>query len=151
MNEQLNNLVAEFQLTEEEVRIIQVFDALQGECFRNSFDKGFWTDQMELLQVLKSIAEPDKRDRLAKAANNAFHAMKRDLMVSEIGEACEAARKDLPADKLPEIFSGEEEEHADLFIRGLDYAGKRHFKLGLAIVLKMRYNSKRPHMHGKAF
>lgn len=62
------------------------------------------------------------------------------LMHSELSEMLEAERKSLPSDKIPG-FTGAEEELADLFIRGLDYAGGHSLRLGPAIVAKLAYNA----------
>jgi len=43
----------------------------------------------------------------------------------------------------------EEEELADIIIRVLDLAGQRNIDLGRAVLVKMAYNSTRPHKHGK--
>ena len=73
------------------------------------------------------------------------------LMVSELGEACEAQRQGIEkSDHIPE-FTGEEEELADVIIRILDYAGAFNLRLADAIVAKMEYNAGRPYKHGKSF
>ena len=69
------------------------------------------------------------------------------LIVSEIAEAMEGARKGLPDDKLPHR-SMEEVEMADALIRIFDYCGGHGLDVGGALVEKMAYNAKRPMMHG---
>lgn len=137
-------------LTPKEELIVALFDELQQVCYLNAKDKGFWADQDQLQNIVMAAnVTPQRTSELMRALNDAFHAMKGDLMHSELGERTEAQRKSLPSDKIP--LSGEEEEIADTYIRGFDYAGRRRFQLGLAVVLKMRYNSGRPYMHGKQF
>lgn len=136
--------------TDPELLDISVIQQLQEKCYLNAKEKGFWREQDQVLSLLKTLPNGD-REALTKAVNDAFHAMKGDLMHSELGERTEAQRKTLPSDKLPSTYSGEEEELADTIIRILDYAGRRRMKLGEAIVLKMRYNAGRPFMHGKGF
>lgn len=65
------------------------------------------------------------------------------LIVSEIAEAMEGARKGLRDDKLPHR-SMEEVEFADVFIRLGDYAGGHGLDIGGAFVEKMLYNLNRP-------
>lgn len=64
------------------------------------------------------------------------------LIVSEVAEAMEGARKDLMDDHLPHRLM-EEVELADTVIRILDYAGAHGFDLGGAIVEKLEYNAHR--------
>lgn len=64
------------------------------------------------------------------------------LIHSEISEAMEAGRKDLPSDKITE-FTGVEEELADTLIRIFDLAGAMKLRLGAAFVAKYRYNQTR--------
>ena len=74
----------------------------------------------------------------------------RELIISEVSEACEGDRKDLRDDKIPQ-FTMEEAEIADVIIRIFDYAAGCDLRVAEAIVHKMRYNLKRPYKHGKSF
>lgn len=74
------------------------------------------------------------------------------LMHSELSEMLEGERKDKMDDHLPHRKSAEV-ELADLFIRGLDYAGAHNFDLAGAIREKLEYNAKRidhTYQHRKA-
>ena len=64
------------------------------------------------------------------------------LIVSEVSEAMEGARKDLMDDHLPQrkMF---EVEIADVIIRACDTAGKYNLDLGSALVEKLQYNVNR--------
>jgi len=64
------------------------------------------------------------------------------LIVSEVGEAMEADRKDLMDDKLPHR-KGLEVELADAVIRIMDLAGAAQMDIGGAISEKLLYNIKR--------
>lgn len=72
------------------------------------------------------------------------------LMHSELSEALEYYRKgNGPSDHI--MFSGLEEEFADVIIRILDTAHKMNLHLGAAILAKMNFNESRPYKHGKKF
>lgn len=73
------------------------------------------------------------------------------LVVSEIGEACEAVRKGNPScDKVGLEFMGNfEEEMADAVIRIADLMQAMGYDLQEAIEAKMKYNLSRPYKHGK--
>lgn len=86
------------------------------------------------------------------------------LMVSEVAEASECARKDLPpiyaenassietaADKIASLGlkpEGEAVELADTIIRIADYFGSRGWDLEEVLELKMAYNLNRSYRHG---
>ena len=80
------------------------------------------------------------------------------LVHSEISEALEGFRKNLPDDHLPE-FKSIEVELADALIRIFDMAGGLKLRLAEAFVAKMDYNTHRPDHnpearkgeHGKKF
>jgi NTP pyrophosphatase (non-canonical NTP hydrolase) len=80
------------------------------------------------------------------------------LIVSEVSEAMEAHRKNLPDDKLPE-FDGLTVELGDALIRIFDLAGALRLRLGDASAAKVTYNTKRldhtdagrTAAHGKAY
>lgn len=64
------------------------------------------------------------------------------LVHSEVSEACEGVRKNLPDDKLPHR-SMFEVELADVFIRIFDIAGAHKLDLGGAIAEKLNFNAVR--------
>jgi NTP pyrophosphatase (non-canonical NTP hydrolase) len=64
------------------------------------------------------------------------------LIVSEVAECAEGARKGIPDSHLPQ-FSNEEVEAADALIRLFDYAGWRNLRLGEAFWAKLEYNRTR--------
>lgn len=72
------------------------------------------------------------------------------LMHSELSEALEAHRKNLPSDHVPNL-SGLEEEMADTVIRILDFCAYHRINLGDVIIQKMHFNLERPYKHGKAY
>ena len=81
------------------------------------------------------------------------------LVVSELGEACEALRKDSRQCKAEECKKGDwrwqkdtfEDELADAIIRICDLAESEGIDLEWQIKQKLAYNKTRPTKHGKAF
>jgi NTP pyrophosphatase (non-canonical NTP hydrolase) len=88
------------------------------------------------------------------------------LIVSELGEACEALRQGKrftlydrvkAYDVLPEIVFEQvvkdtfEDELADVLIRTLDLAGSMGIDVDFHVKEKMRFNESRPFKHGKLF
>jgi len=61
------------------------------------------------------------------------------LMHSELSEALEGARKDLPSDHIPG-FSMVEEELADTLVRIFDFASAAKLRLGEAFIAKSKFN-----------
>lgn len=105
-----------------------VFNMVAVQCHNSSADHGFWNDGKT------NIAE-----KLA-------------LIHSEVSEALEAERvgSTLMSTKIPEhtLFG---EELADVIIRVFDLAVYKNVDIGKAVADKMRYNAKRPYLHGKKF
>ncbi len=73
------------------------------------------------------------------------------LMHSELSEALEADRHGNPPDeKVPE-YNNAVVELADCVIRIMDTCQKNGWDLAGAILAKHKYNTTRPHKHGKAY
>lgn len=121
-------------------QFIHIFDTIARCAHRNSKAKGFW-DASEQLQEVADAAG------MGTALRKMRGSQLRDLMHSELGEACEGDRKDLQSDKIAG-FSNVEEEYADLVIRLMDAAIALGLRLPEAIIAKMLYNQGRPAMHG---
>ncbi len=75
------------------------------------------------------------------------------LVVTELAEACEADRRgtiDNPDEHCPEFNNGEI-ELADAIIRLLDLSAAKKYRIGAALIAKMRYNESREIKHGKKY
>lgn len=114
-------------------------EEMAAQAHGNSRNKGFWgvLDKIRALEDKEFAAQLETLWKLSRIA----------LMHSELSEALEGIRKDLPDDHLPHR-SMEAAEMADTMIRILDYAGGHGIPLAEVVMEKMAYNSKRPHLHG---
>lgn len=101
---------------------------VQGVCHGLAAESGWWTDP--------------KTGQATPADTPYLVAAKLMLCVTELAEACEGHRKNLPDDKLPHRPMVEV-ELADTIIRCFDLAGAMGLDLGGAIVEKLRFNSTR--------
>ena len=108
---------------------------LQKDIHDSNAVAGWWTD---LETGLNLADEAIKGTRLGKA----IVAEKLCLIHSEVSEAMEGARKNLPDDKLPHRPMIEV-ELADAVIRILDLGGALNLDIDGAISEKRKYNSKR--------
>ena len=108
---------------------------LQKDIHDSNAVAGWWTD---LETGINLANEARKGTRLGKA----IVAEKLCLIHSEVSEAMEGARKNLPDDKLPHRPMIEV-ELADAVIRILDLCGALELDIDGAINEKRTYNSKR--------
>lgn len=125
---------------------VRSFRDLATLAHENAVLKGFWR-RRDAIEAACFHVSPD----LGFDARKAIDSQLRELIISEISEACEGDRKDLRDDKIPE-FSMVEAELADAIIRIMDYSTARSLRVAEAVVAKMEHNKAREQMHGgKAF
>ncbi len=103
---------------------VKAINDLSQDVHNDNVLAGWWTD----------LATGQKKDRNVGELLCLTH--------SELSEAMEGYRKNLPDDKLPHR-SMFEVELADTLIRIFDIAGAHNLDLGGAIAEKRKYNSKR--------
>lgn len=126
-----------------EMVFCQGFDWMATESHANAVQKGFWEDR----DAIEKLAAAHG---LGEVARKLVDSQLRELIHSEVSEACEGDRKDLQDDHLP-AFTMVECEMADALIRIADYSKKRGLRVGQAVIAKMKYNANRPYKHGKKF
>ena len=110
-------------------------EELQSSIHQANILAGWWTDLSNNMDLAQ---EARQGTRLGKA----IVAEKLCLIHSEISEAMEGHRKNLPDDKLPHRLMLEV-EMADAVIRIMDLAGAMKLDIGGAIQEKLSYNATR--------
>lgn len=108
-------------------------EAAQDFCHALAHSAGWWID---------TETGQDVRTWPAKFMNLWISA-KLMLVVTEVSEAMEGHRKDLPDDKLPHRKMLEV-EMADAMIRILDLAGGLGYDIAGAVIEKLAFNQQRP-------
>lgn len=102
---------------------------LTQQCHGANVEAGWWSD----------LTDP-KRPKTLKADRNVGELLM--LAVSELAEAMEGDRKNLPDDKLPQ-YPMLAVELADAIIRICDLAGAKGYPLGDILADKMLFNAQR--------
>lgn len=141
------------------------FNNASNGWLKNAIDHGFYEDHDTLRNILLKLGNPTDEDAaaardllgvtlhqtegLSTFYNVTWKLSRMALIMSEVGEACEAIRKpSLKSEHLPNVRLVEE-ELADVLIRVGDFAASEAIDLDRAVELKAAYNKSRPHMHGK--
>jgi len=105
---------------------------------KNMLKKGFWDDM--------KYVETDT-DFNQELYNNAI-ATRLALIMSEVGEAVEAMRKDKYGLREKDTF---EDELADTLLRLMDLIGFMGIDIETQLAWKSELNASRPYKHGKEF
>jgi NTP pyrophosphatase (non-canonical NTP hydrolase) len=127
-------------------------NALAKQIFEANKAKGFHDEEKEtgtyLMLCVSELAEALEADRNKNYANiSAFNeALAKDLDLGQ--EQFNALYSDAFKTHMKDTL---EDEMADALIRILDYCGLKGIDIQTHMEAKLRYNSGRPHKHGKAY
>ena len=111
-----------------------------NDAHANARNKGFWTKRDEVLNLCDAHG-------LGQFGRKLIASQLRELIISEMGEACEGDRKSAMDDKVPE-YTAVEAELADVIIRIGDYSASFGLRVAEAVIAKMAMNKTREQLHG---
>ena len=134
------------KLNNEQLDLANAVDNLVDACHGASYAAGWWQHRksgLDLRAVVRGVQPDIHSNGIWDLLGGALVAQKLCLTHSEISEAMEGARKDLPDDKLRH-HKTITVELADAIIRACDLAGALNLPLGQALVEKMAFNAVRP-------
>ena len=117
---------------------IHYFNVISNDVHITAMDKGWWEDRDRLINEARTVSAD-----LGDFAEKAVFGMAVALCHSELSEALEGERKDLPSDHIPS-YTMAEEEFADVIIRIMDYASHHGLRVAQAVIAKSKYNKTRP-------
>lgn len=120
---------------------------------KNANQKGFWEENYnlseKLMLIVSEIAEAQEADRKDCFADlEGFEKHYSDLIYSSYEEYNDLHFQSAFEDFVKNTF---EDEMADTLIRVLDLCCQRGIDIEEHVRLKMKYNSLRPHKHGKKY
>lgn len=139
---------------------------LANKIYTANVKKGFYDDYNDIKAVLSSV-----NNNLIPVFERYVTAQRLALITSEVTEVLEANRKGIECPLIDSVKENmftksnedfnrafeecvkdtQEDELADIIIRCLDFCGANNIDIDFHIQAKMRYNSLRPHKHGKKY
>lgn len=132
---------------------------ISRQIHENARSKGFWDKERNtgemLMLIVSEISEAMEADRENKYYDpNTRYLVGKDLTVNgsrwafDIVDTSDEAWRNWFRSEVKSTF---EDELADAMIRIMDLAYSRNIDLESHILMKMRFNSMREHMHGKKY
>lgn len=143
---------------------------LSKEIHKANVEKGFYEDNEE---AIKFLMENNASDEVIFTVEKAITGQRLALITSEVSEALESDRKNKKANIIAflnerrsslhesdndfkisfekNIKDSVEDEISDAIIRLLDFCGYKGIDIHFHINEKLRFNSLRPHKHGKTY
>lgn len=111
-------------------------------------EKGFWKSRNMIVEACKAYELEYDCGNLSAAAIAAVDCQALALVTTEVSEMVEGIRHgNGPDDKIPE-FSAAEAEAADVYLRLMDLAHGRGWRIAEAVIAKIAMNKTREKMHG---
>ena len=117
--------------------VYEALNILSKQVFQGNVEAGWWTDLVTGESLVGYKEGPEIPSNAKRDVLNLLC-----LVHSEVSEACEGVRKNLPDDKLTHR-SMFETELADTLIRIFDLAGAHNLDLAGAVREKLKYNKVR--------
>lgn len=110
----------------------------------------------ELLPVLNGLIDTQRLALITTETSEHVDALRSGFTYGELTEGEKEAILGMDDEEFTDFYKktfkgSTEEEHADGVIRYLDMAGENEVDLDFHIEAKLRFNSLRPHKHGKKF
>lgn len=138
------------RLQDAELDFVESHNFLAAYHHEIMIEKGFWESRNMIVEACKSYRGeggqvfPD----LVDAALAAVDCQALALVTTEVSEMVEGIRHgNEPDDKIPQ-FSAAEAEAADVYLRLMDLAHGRGWRIAEAVVAKIEMNKSREKMHG---
>lgn len=132
--------------------VVGILDSLAETAHIIAKESGFYDDYERVSNALFESA-PEADNVLFYRAQKWFESTVEQASIarmhSELSEWLEAVRKPTRPDERCKQFTSQEIEAADIIIRVLDTCGHKGYRIGEALLSKMKYNRTRSYKHGK--